>query len=66
MKDLNELRDQLLAMQSTMKDGQLPDEQGHVNPQGQELVVPLLNRCLKFCELVEERLVLYLASSYHY
>lgn len=54
LKDLNELRDQLLQIQSTMKDGQLPGESGEALS-GQELVVPLLNRCLKFCELVEQK-----------
>jgi hypothetical protein len=39
-----------------MKDGQLPDESGKTSP-GQELVVPLLHRCLKFCEIVEQKYV---------
>lgn len=53
-KDLNELRAQLLDMQKSMHDGKLPDEHGQVSD-GQNLVVPLLQRCLKFCEMVEER-----------
>ncbi|KIV88903.1 hypothetical protein PV10_08533 [Exophiala mesophila] len=53
-KDLHELRDQLLQIQSTMQDGKLPDESGEVSS-GQDLVVPLLERCLKFTEIVEER-----------
>ncbi len=53
-KDLNELRDQLLQLQSTMKDGKLPDESGEVSS-GQDLVVPLLERCLKFTEIVEQK-----------
>jgi len=52
--DLDELRKQLLDMRQSMHDGQLPDEQGQVSD-GQNLVVPLLERCLKFCDLVEER-----------
>ncbi|KIV79389.1 hypothetical protein PV11_06952 [Exophiala sideris] len=51
--DLEELRRQLLEIQSTMKDGKLPDETG-VTSSGQDLVVPLLNRCLKFTEIVEQ------------
>lgn len=54
-KDLHELRDQLLQIQSTMKDGKLPDDHGDVKPAGQELVVPLLERCLKFTEIVEQK-----------
>lgn len=37
-----------------MQDGKLPDESGQVSS-GQDLVVPLLERCLKFTEIVEER-----------
>jgi len=53
-KDLHELRGQLLQIQSTMKDGKLPGEAGVVSS-GQDLVVPLLNRCLKFTEIVEQK-----------
>ncbi|KAJ9609740.1 hypothetical protein H2200_006068 [Cladophialophora chaetospira] len=53
-KDLHELRDQLLQLKATMKDGKLPDEQGEVKD-GQNLVVPLLERCLKFTEIVEQK-----------
>lgn len=53
-KDLDELRNQLLEMQKTMQNGELPAENGKPDS-GQDLVVPLLHRCLKFCELVEER-----------
>jgi hypothetical protein len=53
-KDLHELRDQLLQIKSTMKDGGLPDEQGELKG-GQHLVVPLLERCLKFTEIVEQK-----------
>ncbi|ETN46263.1 uncharacterized protein HMPREF1541_00447 [Cyphellophora europaea CBS 101466] len=52
-KDLHELRDKLLEIKATMKDGKLPGEGGSTGP-GQGLVVPLLERCLKFCEIVEE------------
>lgn len=37
-----------------MKDGQLPDETGETSS-GQDLVVPLLNRCLRFVEIVEQK-----------
>lgn len=37
-----------------MQDGQLVGDDGQVG-QGQDLVVPLLNRCLIFTDLVEER-----------
>lgn len=37
-----------------MKDGKLPGDDGETGG-GQDLVVPLLNRCLKFCEIVEEK-----------
>jgi hypothetical protein len=40
-----------------MKDGKLPDETGET-PSGQDLVVPLLNRCLKFTEIVEQKYAL--------
>lgn len=53
-KDLDELRKQLLELKNTMHDGKLPDEQGQLTD-GQDLVVPLLERCLKFAEIVEER-----------
>jgi len=53
-KDLDDLRTQLFDMQKSMHDGKLPDEQGQASD-GQNLVVPLLQRCLKFCEMVEER-----------
>lgn len=55
-KDLDELRNQLLQIRSTMKDGKLPDESGNTSP-GQDLVVPLLERCLRFADMVEERYV---------
>ncbi|KAL6242977.1 hypothetical protein RBB50_010077 [Rhinocladiella similis] len=53
-KDLDELRGELLSIQSTMKDGKLPDNTG-VASSGQDLVVPLLNRCFKFTDMVQER-----------
>ena len=56
-KDLNELRGKLLEIQATMQDGKLPDSEGHVGS-GQELVVPLLNRCLRFAEIMEMKFVL--------
>ena len=37
-----------------MKDGGLPDERGEIRD-GQNLVVPLLERCLKFTEIVEQK-----------
>jgi hypothetical protein len=37
-----------------MQDGKLPGEDGNVGS-GQNLVVPLLQRCQKFCEIVEEK-----------
>jgi hypothetical protein len=39
-----------------MKDGKLPGDDGETGT-GQDLVVPLLNRCLRFCEIVEEKYV---------
>lgn len=53
-KDLDDLRKQLVEMKESMADGKLPDEQGHMTG-GQERVVPLLERCLVFCSMVEER-----------
>lgn len=55
-KDLDELRAQLLEMQKGMQDGKLLDDQGRTSS-GQDLVVPLLNRCLRFCDLVETKYV---------
>jgi hypothetical protein len=54
LKDLNELRDKLKEIKGTMQDGQLPGEDGALGS-GQDLVVPLLERCLKFCDIVEEK-----------
>lgn len=53
-KDLDDLRNELRAVTATMTDGKLPDKEG-VPSSGQDLVVPLLNRCLKFTDMVEER-----------
>ncbi|KIW52810.1 hypothetical protein PV05_08429 [Exophiala xenobiotica] len=53
-KDLEDLRSELRAVTATMTDGKLPDKTG-VTSSGQDLVVPLLNRCLKFTDMVEER-----------
>ena len=39
-----------------MQDGKLPGDDGKVGA-GQERVVPLLNRCLKFTEIVEQKYV---------
>lgn len=54
-KDLDELRGQLLKMKEAEKDGHLPDETGDFSASGSERVVPLLNRCLLFCDMVQER-----------
>lgn len=51
-KDLDDLRNQLLEMKKGMQDGKLLDDEGKTSS-GQDLVVPLLERCLKFCEIVE-------------
>lgn len=53
-KDLDELRNQLLDMQKTMQDGKLPSEEGQI-ADGQDLVVPLLKRCLMFADIIEEK-----------
>jgi hypothetical protein len=53
-KDLDELRAPLLEIKGTMKDGKLPSADGEIYS-GQELVVPLLERCLKWCDIVEEK-----------
>ena len=37
-----------------MKDGKLPGDDGETGA-GQDLVVPLLNRCLKFADIIEEK-----------
>ena len=54
MKDLNELRAKLQEVKGTMTDGKLPDTQGHTTS-GQDLVVPLLDRCFKFADLIERK-----------
>lgn len=56
-KDLDELRGKLLEMKGDEKDGQLPDSEGNYSG-GSDLVLPLLNRCLMFCDMVQERYVL--------
>jgi len=48
------LRDQLLQLKASMKGGELPDEQVE-SKGGQDLVVPLLERCLRFTEIVEQK-----------
>jgi len=53
-KELEDLRAQLLEIKATMKDGKLPAEDGST-PDRQDLVVPLLERCLKWCDIVQER-----------
>lgn len=53
-KDLDELRGKLLEMKQTEKDGHLPDEEGNFTG-GSERVLPLLNRCLLFCDMCQER-----------
>ena len=54
-KDLNELREKLYQIQATMKDGKLPGDDGETGS-GQDLVVPLLNRCLRFADIIEAKL----------
>jgi len=53
-KDLDEIRASLLEIKGTMKDGKLPAADGEIYS-GQELVVPLLEKCLKWCDIVEEK-----------
>lgn len=55
-KDLDELRQKLLDIKAEEKDGQLPDSKGNYSG-GSDLLVPLLNRCLLFCDMVQERFV---------
>ncbi|KAF7509836.1 hypothetical protein GJ744_007347 [Endocarpon pusillum] len=52
--ELEQLRAQLLEIQATMKDGKLPAEDGSI-PERQDLVVPLLERCLLWCDIIEEK-----------
>lgn len=54
LKDLNDLRGKLKEVETHMEDGKLLDEEGHASG-GQELVVPLLKRCLLFAEIVEQK-----------
>jgi hypothetical protein len=37
-----------------MKDGKLPAEDGST-PDRQDLVAPLLERCLRWCDIVQEK-----------
>lgn len=53
-KDLDDLRRQLLEMRKDEKDGRLPDSEGNYT-EGTDIVLPLLNRCLMFCDMVQER-----------
>ena len=57
LKDLNELRGKLLEIKNTMSEGKLPDSEGHTSG-GQDLVVPLLERCLRFSDITEKKYVL--------
>jgi hypothetical protein len=43
-----------VEIKDTMRDGKLPSADGEIHS-GQELVVPLLERCLKWCDIVEEK-----------
>ena len=43
-----------MEIQATMKDGKLPAEDGST-PDRQDLVVPLLERCFLWCDIVQER-----------
>jgi len=53
-KDLDDLRSQVLEIKATMKDGKLPSSDGTIYS-GQTLVVPLLERCLMFLDIVQEK-----------
>ena len=44
-------------MQATMKDGKFVSADGNI-PENQDVVVTLLNRCLRWAELVLERSVI--------
>jgi hypothetical protein len=52
--ELEKLRSQLLEIQATTKEGSLPAEDGSI-PEGQNLVLLLLERCLKWCDIVQEK-----------
>lgn len=54
LKDLNELREKLKEIETQMQDGKVLDEAG-VASSGQDLVIPLLKRCLMFTEIVEQK-----------
>ena len=54
LKDLNELRQKLQDVKATMKDGKLPGDDGEAGS-GQDLVVPLLNRCFMFADVIEQK-----------
>jgi hypothetical protein len=54
LKDLNELREKLKEIEAHMQDGKLLDEAGNASG-GQDLVVPLLKRCLMFADIVEQK-----------
>lgn len=54
LKDLNELRDKLKEIETHMEDGKILDESGQASG-GQDLVVPLLKRCLVFTGIVEQK-----------
>ena len=52
--EVQEFRDQLKEIQSKTVDGKFLGEDGKT-PAGQEIVVELLNRCLKWSEIVLTR-----------
>jgi vacuolar-type H+-ATPase subunit I/STV1 len=54
LKDLNDLRGKLKEIETHMEDGKMLDEAGNASG-GQELVVPLLKRCLLFTAIVEQK-----------
>lgn len=53
-KDLDELRNQLLEMKQSLKEGGQSGGEENATPR-EKLVIPLLERCLMFCQMVEER-----------
>ena len=53
-KELDDLRGHLQEIKDTEIDGKIPASDGKIY-EGQELVVPLLERCLMWCDLVQKK-----------
>ena len=60
--EVDGFKQQLHSIKATLKDGKFLGEDG-TEPSGQDIVLPLLERCLDAVEMVLERYILWFESS---